>query len=362
MSAHPRLWPLLAAFACGLPANSGEPVETTTESTGSSAADLTEAQLEGSTAGTTDRVTTGDVEPGPCDACGPDEYCRWRGADDLCDGTAPVTCEPLPAGCTRETLCTLECVHHICGGYSCSGVNPCELAGAVACDDRCDPHAAVACLVDGTHCTAISADDDPYYDDFACVPEPADGHDVGEACSVTAADAWRWGDCKPGLLCHEVDPDGAGGTCKARCTGALGELACDDPDAACIEWTSGQDLTLHLCEPTCDPLDPSACEPDETCIHVEDQATAANTFACIVDVSGGAGASFDACQSANQCDPGLTCVAASFVAECEAASDACCVPFCDLDQPACPPTLTCQPFHGPGEAPAGQEHIGLCLT
>ena len=59
---------------------------------------------------------------------------------------------------------------------------------------------------------------------------------------------------------------------------------------------------------------------------------------CVPDASGDQGQLYDPCAWENACDPGLACVGAEVVAECDPQlGEGCCSPFCDVNAPnTCP--------------------------
>lgn len=306
-------------------------------------------------AATTGGSTTETDEP-PCSRCAVDEFCLRNGNNDIyADPTQQVSCEPLPEGCTRSELCTLECVHEICGTYGCRVSDSSKRGEAIVCVDRCDPWLESPCLVDGTVCTLISNNGDLFADKFACVPAPAPGAPVGAPCTVTSDGRWSWGDCVEGAVCRNFGSDGSQGVCKALCTGSGNEPVCADPDTICNEYLWNYD-GLYLCEERCDPLaGAAACPPGEVCTGYPDPS-------CSHDASGEDGAYGDPCPYANSCDPGLFCANAEVVPLCDPAEYTCCTPYCDLSQPACPPELTCVLLHEQGSAPAGLENLGVCVV
>ena len=130
---------------------------------------------------------------------------------------------------------------------------------------------------------------------------------------------------------------------------------CDDYDYACPSgyfclWC--QECALGICVLECDPL-LDECPLGQICIYTGQRLT------CSLDASGEAGAYGDPCAYINECDPGLYCLDAEYVPDCDAAS--CCTPWCDTDAPECPHALQeCIPFFEEGMAPPGREDLGIC--
>jgi hypothetical protein len=118
------------------------------------------------------------------------------------------------------------------------------------------------------------------------------------------------------------------------------------------------DNLVNVCLTLCDPVG-EGCPDGDVCIPLEAKSS---QFFCIFDGSFGEGQVFDGCANINHCDPGLLCAHAQLPAMCDANGTGCCLPFCDLDQPACPDETTCIPWFDEGTAPAGLEDLGLCVA
>jgi hypothetical protein len=161
----------------------------------------------------------------------------------------------------------------------------------------------------------------------------------GEPCEP--GDNWPGGmdSCGDGLICWEE-------TCVPFCD--TEDFSC--PSGHQCAWC--QECALGICIPQCDPL-LQECQEGYICVPNNGE------FTCQIDASGDMGAYGDPCEFLNACDPGLTCVDAGYVPECQAAS--CCSPFCDLDSPTCPDdSMECIPWYEEGQAPPGYEVVGLC--
>ena len=85
-------------------------------------------------------------------------------------------------------------------------------------------------------------------------------------------------------------------------------------------------------------------------------------FVCVLKASGPVPEGTP-CQFANVCDPGLACVDATLVPNCDPnAAPGCCARWCDLSQPDCPEGGTCQPVLEPTpDLPQEFANLGLCL-
>lgn len=76
--------------------------------------------------------------------------------------------------------------------------------------------------------------------------------------------------------------------------------------------------------------------------------------------AGDRGSDGEACDFINACDPGLSCEEAATPG---CATQSCCTPFCDLNEPNTCPGLgqVCVPAFDTTTPPATLEHVGLCL-
>ncbi len=179
---------------------------------------------------------------------------------------------------------------------------------------------------------------------------------TGDECTVEGSGVSGLDSCDLGNMCYYVDPETNIGSCVALCFGSPEAPLCD-PGFACSISNNG---VLTLCRAECDPLlqdcDNAACLP----------AAGSNTFVCIVDASGESGATGDACEFLNACDPGNLCLPAdNFGPGCDQGGASCCSEFCDVTD-ADPDAVctaaghTCQNYFEEGEAPPDVEHVGFC--
>ena len=68
----------------------------------------------------------------------------------------------------------------------------------------------------------------------------------------------------------------------------------------------------------------------------------------------------EGCGYINDCSPGLICLDAVDFPDCAGA--ACCSAYCDLNDPVCSLAGTeCVAFWDMGQAPPGQENLGVCV-
>jgi hypothetical protein len=205
---------------------------------------------------------------------------------------------------------------------------------------------------------------------FYCTPTSCDVFEqdcpFGEKCTIYASTGTTWdatrcelvlGELEPGEPCtHEgpataIDDCGASsmcydGFCRSFCTGTP-----EDPSCAAGHGCAYEDETpLALCLARCDPL-AQDCAAGSCYSHNEQ-------FLCNPS---GAIESGQPCGFVNDCAPGNACMDAELVPSCMGA--ACCSPFCNLEQPDCTmPGTECVAWFEPGQAPAGLELMGVCLS
>jgi hypothetical protein len=207
----------------------------------------------------------------------------------------------------------------------------------------CDP-LAQDCPV-GEKCVPYSTTGSNW-DDHKCVPVMGD-QVPGEPCSyggvIEATD-----DCDAASFCWDVqDVDGEiVGICHAFC---VDESFDCPPGSAC--WIGN---VVTFCEPTCDPV-AQDCGSGLGCYWVN------NGFSCIFttqDIALG-----EPCGYINDCAPGLGCLSSEVFPAC--AGSACCGAWCNLALGDAPcevmPGTVCESFFEEGQAPPGNEQIGVCI-
>jgi hypothetical protein len=180
---------------------------------------------------------------------------------------------------------------------------------------------------------------------------------VGDECQVEGSGVSGIDTCDISSMCYYVDPETNIGQCVGFCQGSQANPVCD-PGFVCSIVNDG---VLILCRPECDPL-LQDCVEGAACLP----AGGSDLFTCIIDASGEAGATGDACEFLNACDPGLFCADAAALVGCDGATG-CCSEFCDLDAPDpnsfCSVAGTeCIPYHEEGTAPPQYTHVGVCVV
>jgi hypothetical protein len=214
---------------------------------------------------------------------------------------------------------------------------------------ECDPFAQ-DCPV-GEKCVPASSDVDPDFDVDKCVPVLGD-QPAGEPCTyggyVESTD-----DCDESSFCYEV-VEVAGellGTCRSFCEGTSDTPVCP-PGTHCPIMAEG---SIILCIPTCDPL-AQDCDEGLGCFWGPGSA-----FLCLVtteNIPTG-----EPCGAVNDCAPGNLCTDATALPSCAGA--ACCSQYCNLPDGdagcVAQPGTVCTAFFEMGTAPAGYEHVGVCI-
>jgi hypothetical protein len=209
---------------------------------------------------------------------------------------------------------------------------------------------------EGEKCMPWANDGGNAWNSTICVPIGTEPGQPGDPCTVEGGGVSGYDSCDIASMCWDVIPETGEGVCIAFCQGSENNPVCDDPMTSCVIANDG---VLVLCLPNCDPLLQDC--PDGQACYVGDDA-----FVCVPDASGpDMGVYGDPCEFTNACDPGLLCVAAGAVPDCDSAQ--CCSEFCDLA--AADPDSACQGqadgqqclgIFPDGQAPPGTEDFGFC--
>ena len=204
---------------------------------------------------------------------------------------------------------------------------------------------------EGEKCAPYSADGGNW-NARKCVPVMGDGQ-PGDPCMALVRGASGLDDCAKGAMCWEVDLEKLG-HCVEVCSGSEEMPECKNDGLCAVSGNS----VLAICLSPCDPLGQD-CPGGDLCIFVGD------SFMCVVDASGDEGQAFDPCEFANACDHGLVCLAPDSAAECDPNATGCCLPFCDLSDPAfvCPGVgQACVSLYEEGMAPETFKNVGTCAV
>lgn len=217
---------------------------------------------------------------------------------------------------------------------------------------------------EGQKCVMWSEYEGFGWQSLRCAPIDPNPGKVGEPCTLVTGPGG--GDsCELGAFCWEVwggEEVGHVSTCLSLCGGDW-EKSYECPTAM-IPLNPYRVFDLCVCWPSCDPFLGSGCADDEVCVYAE-------TFLCVLDDLGDAGAYGDACALSNACAPGLGCIPAGNVPGCE--GDSCCSYWCqtevayqpdsDNEKHKCPGDGTvCINWYNESYyiAPVGSERLGIC--
>ncbi|MCY1058645.1 hypothetical protein [Nannocystis sp. SCPEA4] len=189
----------------------------------------------------------------------------------------------------------------------------------------------------------------------ACVPLHPEPAHPGEPCVAEPTHTRIIDDCDLHSICLGVDPVTLGPVCVPLCGGAPEAPVCP-AGSACFNSNDGN---LIPCLPTCEPL-ANTCPEGQLCIP--DSFFDPDDLVCLTPGEAALAQQFEPCDDLLGCAAGLACADAALAVECDPQqSDGCCLPYCDLDAPACPGVMqTCQPFFGDSPPPPELAHLGQC--
>lgn len=216
--------------------------------------------------------------------------------------------------------------------------------------DSCDPWAQ-DCL-DGEKCVPYSSDGEGgSWDLSRCVPILGN-QGTGDMCIFDGFEE-ATDNCDGESYCWNVIEENGEfvGICHAFCQGNPDEPECP-PMSECQIASEG---AINLCIPICDPI-AQDCGAGLACHWT------GTSFNCLFAVQDTVPLG-QPCGFINDCAPGAACLPAEVIPNC--GGSACCGAYCDLnlgdEQCAALPGTTCVPFFPEPEAPAGYEHIGVCI-
>jgi hypothetical protein len=251
--------------------------------------------------------------------------------------------EPLPIGGMDETS-TSTSTSTGDPDESSSSETTATFVPDVIDDAACDPWAQDC--PQGEKCVPYGSDGGNW-DANKCVPVIGEGA-IGDVCTYDGT-SLATDSCGPDSHCWDVqDVDGELlGVCTPFCQGDPDDPICG-PDTSCLIANGG---SINLCITTCDPL-LQECGENMGCFW------SGNDFQCIF--TAGEIMADQPCGFINDCAPGNLCASAELLVDCSGA--ACCTPFCDLGDPACPnPGTECVTFFEEGTAPPNYENVGVCV-
>lgn len=209
---------------------------------------------------------------------------------------------------------------------------------------------------EGEKCVPFANDGGGSWNANKCVPVARDPKLPGELCTAPLGGLAGLDDCDAESLCWHVNPETDMGYCAPFCGGSeracyYDPASCCEPGFACYISSVG---VYALCLKLCSPL-LQDCPGLDVCYPV------GNAFECAPDVSGDMGSVGDPCEYINVCDPKTFCGDPAAFPGCDLQAGGCCIPFCDLNAPACPDKTVCTPWYDPMDVSPGYEHIGACV-
>jgi hypothetical protein len=264
-----------------------------------------------------------------CAACGPPRFSNddaSEGSTEASSGTTSTTESSTNESTDTNDFLPIADIH---GTVDC---NPFQQDCAEG--DKCVPYASSGGTWDANKCVPVLGSQS--------AGEPCTSDGIVEATDDCDATSFCWN-------VEEVDGEMLG-TCFDFCQGSADMAEC--PEGYYCPISS--DGAINLCFQTCDPI-AQDCQDGFGCYW------GGVAFTCIFTVEPGI-ADGQPCGYVNDCLPGSYCIDASFIPACT--GPACCSPFCDLGlgdaQCATVPGTSCTPFWELGEAPRGDEHVGIC--
>ncbi|MCA9717097.1 MAG: ribulose phosphate epimerase [Myxococcales bacterium] len=224
----------------------------------------------------------------------------------------------------------------------------CPTDGGVA--GQCDP--LTQDCPEGEKCTAVSMTEGEPWEINVCKPIMGNGQ-LGDECNIDGGKYTGEDNCDLGFICLLTDDDGVGGTCVEFCNASM---ECPLTNVACQVYNNG---SLPICLFNCDPL-LQDCPDGQGCYNGTNGG-----WVCFKQTADpGEGGQGDVCNFINQCNAGLYCANAAVVEGCPGDSGGCCTPFCDLGDPdpsaLCQDAEECVAYWEEGQAPPGEENIGVC--
>lgn len=232
-----------------------------------------------------------------------------------------------------------------------------QVCGFQCGDSACDPW--LQDCPDGYKCNPWANDGGTEWNANKCVPSgPVQ---VGGLCTVEGHAVSGVDNCESGSMCFFVPEDALLGECVPYCSGSPAAPECPQ-DTACLQGNEG---SLNLCLPTCDPLPDDLnwdcnsgthlCVPNEF------------DFVCAPDAAqfepGGYGVP---CEHVNACDHGFFCASGDVFPDGVCDDFGCCASFCDLDafDPLCQEGTECVSWYESDQIPmvGPLADLGACMV
>lgn len=162
---------------------------------------------------------------------------------------------------------------------------------------------------------------------------------VGEPCTAQEYDGSCVDSCEEGSMCVIDNSETLAGVCRRFCDP---ELLDDCPDSTTCKTffeLLPSTPTVPMCMDKCDPLLQDCVQDGWFCIPDSPSLSGQSGFICVPPPPQESKMLFDGCALANDCAPGLVCLNASRVPNCD--SVACCSAYCSIAEG----DTTCQDLH-----------------
>jgi hypothetical protein len=286
-----------------------------------------------------------------CLACGPPPLAGATRGDESSDSSTATSSTATSSTETSETETSETETSETDGGSTLSGGHflvpegdldggntPCEpFEQDCARGEKCVPYGSTGGWQDANKCVPVVGDQ------AAGEPCSYDGLvDATDDCDATGA-CWNTQEVEGELV----------GTCHSFCTGTQEMPECPQG----YECLLSSDSVVTLCFPDCDPV-AQDCADELGCYW------SGIAFICTATLESPGVSPGQPCGFANDCEVGSMCLDASVIPNCMGSG--CCGSFCDLGlgdaHCAAVPGTSCVPFWEQGTAPAGYEHVGICVV
>jgi len=211
--------------------------------------------------------------------------------------------------------------------------------------------ASGGCESENQKCMPWSLLPDRIPDEIRCCALADNPKQENEACTVEEYDGSCRDDCEEGTMCVVDDLDTLSGVCRGFCDPSLAGSACDEDDTCKPFFEAIENAPeVPLCMDKCDPLVQDCIQPGWLCLPDSPTVAGQSGFICTPPGPGTLNGPLTACGLANDCQPGLGCIVADRLPNCDFTT--CCTAFCSLSEgdatcEAIDPTLRCVDWMSP---------------
>lgn len=270
---------------------------------------------------------------------------KFRSSGMLVASLLLVAC-PTPAS---DEEASAEAGVDSSGGTTTSESNP-DAGTPADLPMSCDPY--VQDCPEGFKCNPYSFLANLDFVGYGCFEVAPDASGLYADCNYLGAPYSGADTCRVGETCWGIDENDVG-FCIGLCQLVDGGFGCADPDAVC--WDHGG---VAPCRPKCNPLGEAAEECPRDWLGCAPFGPYPESFACHFHTGATLG---DECSSAWACEYGMACAFADALPECK--GERCCTLLCDTTAvEPCDLAEDCVAWFSANDAPAGLEHLGVCLV